>query len=154
VDVSFVSGVWFPTGSSWHFVPKPGRLVSRLFWTTRPPAPKQISRYLNSIVMGLRPTCAGMPVIGAFLDAHYDARGGSGYVLDKRVRVWQTNKAVERSELLIGFCARYGLAVGDVEDCERFLLANSGRVGIVSHPVLDRMMEVDLADLADRPVSF
>jgi len=34
------------------------------------------------------------------------------------------------------------------------LTACRGRVGIVSHPVLDRLMEVDLSDLASRPLSL
>lgn len=156
MDVSFISGVWFPSSPShWAFVPKPGRLLARLFWSVRPPSERARQRYLNSIVLGLRPSCQALPVIAAFLDAHFDAAAGTGgVVVDKRLDVWaaghyQVNPVVLRA----AFCSRYGLTDFQVADAEGLLSSCHGLIGLVSHDTLDRIMAVDLADVRDRPLT-
>jgi len=154
-DVSFISGVWFCAASDWIFVPKPGRLLARLFWSTHPPPPKLRQRYLNAIVLGLRPSCGDIPVVGEFLDAHYDkgAPVDAPRSLDKRLKVWSVGKSASRQAMVAAFCARYGVSEEEIVDVESFLRGVKGRVGLVSHPVLDRLVEVDLADLSERPLS-
>jgi len=152
-DVSFISGIWLPIEDDWLFIPRPGRLLARLFWTTRPPPPKKRQLYLNSIVLGLRPTCGQIPVIGAFLDAHYGDVSGAAIPHEKRLKVWGVGKTAPRAALLRVMASRYGLTEEEMVEAEEFLTSLAGRVGVFSHPVLDRIMEVDLADLAGRPLS-
>jgi len=153
-DVSFISGVWFPAADTWLFMPKPGRLLARLFWSVRPPPPKRRQAFLNSIVLGLMPTCRGMPVIDAFLSAHYDPgvtadRSGASYSATK---IWSRGRSPGES-MMGAFCARYSLNPDDVRDAEELITQARGRQGFLCHPVFDRLMAVDLADLADRPLS-
>lgn len=154
-DVSFVSGVWFNAGR-WVFMPKPGRLVARLFWSTHPPPAKDFQAYRNGIVLGLRASCSGIPVLGAFLEAHYDPGKGHFAPADKRALMyaWSGGNAPCRAEVMREFCYRYHLTEAEVLDCERMLSSCRGLVGLVSHPVLTKMMDVDLADPQGRLLSL
>lgn len=155
MDVSFISGVWWPAGDAYVFTPKPGRLVARLFWSTRAPSARLAQAYRNGVVLGLRPTCAALPVVGAFLDAHFVAGVRAVEPLDKQHhRVFSATASATRASLMPSFLDRYGLTVSAVLDCELLLQQCAHRVGLVSHPVLDRLMEVDLADLSVRPLSL
>jgi hypothetical protein len=55
--------------------------------------------------------------------------------------------------MMDAFCARYSLNPDDVRDAEELIMQARGRQGFLCHPVFDRLMAVDLADLADRPLS-
>lgn len=156
-DVSFISGIWFPLpAGQWLFTPKPGRLLSRLFWTVHPPADKRAAEYRNGIVAGLRGTCGAMPVVGAFLEAHVDATRGStpNPAWEHRsCLVVESGFFYTRNDVFPAFLKRYGLSAEDVDSAEALLRDSAGRTGIVSHPVFDRLMDVDCSDLHDRPVA-
>jgi len=154
-DVSFVSGIWLDAGDTWRFMPKPGRLVARLFWTTHPPPPRKVDAYRNGIVLGLRATCGGLPVLGAFLDAHYTVGVKADVAHDKRALsfTWACSEDIAKLDVMRSFCDRYDLDPSAIADCELFLTRCAGKVGLISHPVLDRLMEVDLADIHARPLS-
>lgn len=154
-EVSFISGVWFPVGEDWIFVPKPGRLLARLFWAVHPPPAKTRQNYLNSIVLGLRPSCGDMPIVSAFLDAHYEeAVAPCGpWAVGKYLKTWSVGKRAESQLLAEAMCARYGISMLDIDAAEVAIREARGRVGLLSHPVLDRILEVDLADLDVRPLA-
>lgn len=154
-DVSFVSGVWFKLPSGCVFCPKPGRLLARLFWTVRPPPAKKRQLYLNAVVSGLLPTCHDVPVIADFLRAHFTVGiPDVAYVTDKFHWMWSVEQDYNKSDLFEAFCSRYQFHYAEIVDCVALIRSVAGRVGMLSHPVLDRIMEVDLADLADRPLSL
>lgn len=150
-DVSFISGVWLECDSGYLFAPKPGRLLARLFWTTQPPPPGKEQQYLNGIVAGLSPTCSEVPIVRAFLAAHY--REGCEAMIrpDWKYRVCLERVGPIPKGLLAPFCRRYGLTLDDVEAVESFIFEHRGKIGLLSHPVLDRVVAVDLADLDARP---
>jgi len=153
-DVSFISGVWFNNGHKTVFTPKPGRLLARLFWTVRPPYASRTLQYVNGVVAGLRPTAGDMPVIGAFLDAHYRANVETDAIVEWRYKT-QLMRASEgsRGDYLNSFCARYGLSPTQVREAEAFLASCHGKVGFISHPTLDRIVEVDCSDILMRPLT-
>jgi hypothetical protein len=64
--------------------------------------------------------------------------------------LWEGAQNVDPEGLRASFCSRYGLDDLQVADLEGLLVACKGRVGLIAHPVATRLMEVDLADLADR----
>jgi hypothetical protein len=156
IDVSFISGVWLAAGSTFIFIPKPGRLLARLFWTVHPPAPKDVAGYRNGIVVGLRGTCGVVPILRTFLEAHYVAGVDAIFRRDKFSPVWavRADDQVAHGDVLPSFCQRYHLHATEVEEAESFLASCGGFVGLVSHPVLDRVLAVDLAELADRPLAL
>lgn len=159
LDVSFVSAVWFDAGSRFLFCPKPGRLIARLFWTCRPPAQRKANSWRNGIVLGLAPVCSTVPIVRAFLQAHYTPGTRATEVSDRFQWSGAYFGAGRREPpsfeaLLPAFCCRYDLSRAEVHAAEAFILEHRGKVGLLSHPVLDRIMEVDLADLADRPLAM
>lgn len=154
-DVSFISGIWFPISEGYIFTPKPGRLLSRLFWSVKPPSRKRFKSHVHSIVVGMQATCGTMPVIGAFLDSA-DYVGETildpvGYWEEYKRKFWFENHRITRSEFMPGFLARYGLTQADVEAVEAMFLNLRNRIGIVNHPILSRILAVDLAGVEERP---
>lgn len=154
-DASFISGVWFLGDGKHAFAPKPGRLLARLFWTVRPPPPKRVREYCNGIVAGLTPTCGDMPVIGAFLAAHKRDDVETDAIAEWRYRthLQAADRPSRREQLMKNFCARYGLTRAEVEECEAMFAKHKHQVGFISHPVIDKLMRVDLADVAERPTT-
>lgn len=144
--VSFISGCWMRRSrGGFAFVPKPGRLLARLFWTVKPPSAKDLRAYVNGVVDGLANSCGSMPIIGAFLRAH---RTGTVSIASKRYMNFATSSVVEvaRDE----FCSRYGLPLDSVEPTESLLGSLAGMVGLFSCPVLERILECDLCDVGVR----
>jgi hypothetical protein len=152
LDLTFISGCFFPNRKGFVFTPKPGRLLRRLFWTTKPPPPKKFEAWRRGIVLGLMPTCSGMPVIEAFLRRHateggevfYDRTGL--YRAEMYGLVEQSFDSVSRE----AFMYKYGLNEAMVNDIEAQFCA-CGDVGLFRHVVTDLIEEVDLADVLDRP---
>jgi hypothetical protein len=52
-DCSFVSGVFLRARDVLWFVPKLGRLMSRLWWTVTPPAPRHRAAFMRGVSRGL-----------------------------------------------------------------------------------------------------
>jgi hypothetical protein len=154
-DVSFISGIWFPIDEGFIFTPKPGRLLARLFWSVKPPSKKKFRPHIHSIVAGMQATCGTMPVIGAFLVSqdypNEPVLPPVGYWEEYKRLFWADNHTVPRRSFLNGFLRRYGLDESSIEDVETLFLNNQHRIGIVSHPVLDRIAAVDMSDIDKRP---
>jgi hypothetical protein len=151
-DITFISGMWFPTKDGLVFTPKPGRLLARLFWTTKPPAKRKRQLYNDSIALGLMPVCGGLPVIGAFLRAHYS--GGvkrvslGGY--DHWLRKFADETTYDES-VVLSYCVRYGVCASDLTALEGRITSRAGQVGVWADPVMEQICRVDLAGLLDRP---
>jgi len=144
---SFVSSIWVTDGSVIGFVPKPGRLLARLFWTVHPPSPRMRAIYLRSIVRGLVGVCGDLPVIRVLLQ-RFDSEG--------EVRVSDKSRWYSTTTIRFGpgiwdhFADRYSLTVAELVDCERWLGTLPVEPGFLQHPVIQRMVDVDMADLLDR----
>lgn len=156
VDVSFISGVWFPARDGNVFTPKPGRLLSRLFWTLRPPSRKKLGQYNHAIALGLLPTCGGLPVVGAFLRAHMMAGGPEDYnrgivgSYEHWLRKFRPDISYD-GKVVQSFCERYRLTVSDFDYLEKRLMDKAGRVGLWNDDVGKVICDVDCASLLDRP---
>jgi hypothetical protein len=149
-DVSFISGIWLPGPNGFFFAPKPGRLLKRLFWTTKTVARKKVKDWRHSVVAGLSPTLAGVPVIASWLKKN--DTGGKIIDTGKDLSRWQSEVEADRTQLLYYFAARYGVSVLDLINVEKFIMDVPIERGLVTHPVLERMAEVDNADIDIRPV--
>jgi len=148
-DVSFISGIWCDAGGL-LFVPKPGRLLSRLMWTTKPPIPRDFDAYVHSVVVGQRDLSGFLPVMNAFYRAN--DRDARLIATGKRPLVDPGLPDVDPMRVFAWFCDRYSIVPAEIADCESFVLGHAGKVGLLVHPVLDQIMSVDLSDLGDRPV--
>jgi hypothetical protein len=144
--VTFISGFW-ARGAEMAFLPLPGRLVARLWWTISPPGKKRYAAYQRGVARGLLGVCGSLPIVGTWL-RKFDSKGEAERV----------NKGCNFHEQTANFSGygesimaeRYGVSVGDIRDLDSWLQTLPAAPLMVSHPVLDKMMSVDLADIAVR----
>lgn len=144
-DASFISGIWARDGGRLRFIPKPGRLLARLFWTMNPPGWKKRDSYMHSVVAGLR-VLSLMPVMRVLLAAH-DVVGA------KLVKVSKRDVKFDRSEPFeceAYFCSRYRTTPSEIAEVEGLIKQALGKPSYFRHPLFDRMEAVDLADVASR----
>jgi hypothetical protein len=146
-DVSFVSGVWVSDGCKTAFVPKPGRLISRLWWTVNPPSKKNVSAYTRGVARSIKAACSSLPVVRVFL-SKFDSDGSA--LATKNGMIYQESDNQLGPEIWEHFALRYGTSVMELKECEAWLESLPSRPLFLVHPVLDRLMEVDLADAPDR----
>lgn len=147
-DVSFISGIWYLSeAETISFIPKPGRLLARLFWTTSPPSRRRYNDYMHSIVAGLRPACGSIPVISTFLE-HHD-RQGKIISVGKDFTLTSTTVTCSSEVVLEEFCRRYGCDRDEIASLESAIRRSTGP-SLLVHPLIDKINEVDLADISDR----
>jgi len=154
LDVSFISGTFFQRDNgAFVFTPKPGATITKLFWTVKPPGKRAHDDYIHAIVTGMRSLCGFVPVMDSFLAANDRQPHGVRAFVDK---YWLRNVAQEavcREEILSSFCVKYNVTTDEVVQLEEFFAGLQGCVGIVRHPVIDKLLAIDLAELADRYVA-
>jgi len=147
-EVSFISGVWYPTPNGFTFGPKLGRLLARLFWTTKMVPKRKRSAWRHSVAMGLLGFFGEVPILRAWLSRNRCI--GAPVIEVEKLNV---EYAVIKGGLLGEYISqRYNISMADICEVEAFIMSLPPRPGYVSHPVLDAIMEVDLADIFDRPV--
>jgi hypothetical protein len=152
-DVSFISGSFCKTVSGHTFVPKFGRQVARLFWTTSKPGhkPEKLAIFKRGVILGLLPILGGIPVMREFLEANMPE--GEGPAWDFGYKFSQVSAAeFDSHQMMDWLCRKYHTTPGEIESCSRFLLCHKNKIGVIRHTLLDKFMEVDLADLSQRPL--
>lgn len=157
-DCTFISGLWAPCVGGLAFIPKPGRLIAKLFWSVKFPSAKMRDQHVRTIIQGHLPVCSGLPVVGAFLRANDVVVN----LYRKLVMKWKQycfqhyESEIVWDDLVIRkfFCHRYGITFADIDLVEDFLVDNAGHIGLIVHPVLTRIMEVDLCSLEDRDLLY
>lgn len=153
-ETSFISGSFaIDDERKIAFVPKPGRLLTRLMWTVHPPAPKQVKGYLRGVALGLLPTVGGMPVIGAWLRC-YDDEEIKIVELGKQWKKWMFGDTKTAPRLKGWFRRRYGLDDREVEELENTLILNAYNRCFVKSPALRRIIHVDTCGLDEREVGL
>lgn len=157
-DVTFVSGLWCPTAVGHHFIPKPGRLLKRLFWTCKPLTNKTEDAWRHAVVSGLRPTCINLPVIGSFLKSNdrvptkplpehlskeldyrgrmYAPKGMTPVVYDEVTNEW--------------FRDRYKLSRKQVLELEAYLTECGQGKGLMIHHLLEQISDIDNCEVDER----
>lgn len=147
-DVSFISGIFALVAGRHVFVPKPGKLLAKLFWTVSPPSHRTLAAYQRGVVAGLMPACGGIPVVRMFLRA-FAGVGKATY--NPRGFVYHKSNAIPaHADLDAWFSDRYAVSPRDVASCESFLAALPAERLVISHPLLTRIAQVDLASTEDR----
>lgn len=148
-DLTFISAHWLCVGDNrYAFVPLLGRLLSRLWWTMKPPSRKNLPGYKTSVALGLMQGVRGIPIYEDFLTVSNPGVkpvGESG---------WEYAGYVDTSiDGRAGVRRKYGLCDSEIDDLIMFIrMAPSGAV-YAKHPVADKIIARDLADIHQRVVS-
>jgi hypothetical protein len=139
-DVSFISGQFWPAlGGGLFFTPLAGRLLSRLWWTVKPPSQRRLADYKHSVVAGLIPACGEIPLMRDFLLAHDTC--GRVIDVDKDFTVTSTKAYGDPDMIELVWNHRYGPVPPGLE---------FGGTGILVHPYLETVVARDCGSLADR----
>lgn len=148
-DTSFISGIFLRDALTQRlgFFPSLGRILARLWWTTRDVAAKNRIDHCYSVASGLRDAVGAMPCYGSFLRPHL-ARGG---------RIIETGKGrhtahtVEQAgDYSASLAMRYGLTAVELAEFDAFLAGLAPAPSHVIHPIADVIFAKDLADIGDR----
>jgi hypothetical protein len=142
-QTSFISGIFMDDKDEWYFTPTPGRLLHRLWWTANPPAAKDVDAYRRGVALGLLPTCGSIPIIRVLLRKFE----GSGRVGKSDKGYTFRSSEYGAVDFVEAMSRRYGLSPRDILECESWMESLPAEPLMLVHPVLDRMLEVDEADI-------
>lgn len=147
-DTSFISGIFAYAGERIFFIPRPGKLLAKLFWTVNPPSVRNSRAYQRGVARGLLPSCGSIPIVRSFLRAFDD--GGAGAIYNPRGYVFHGQDVDVGEQFMVWFCQRYGVSEAEVRACEaRLSLLPSEPIAIID-PMLELLANRDLCDLVDR----
>jgi hypothetical protein len=146
-QVTFISGMWIGDGGRVGFVPLPGRLFARLWWTVSPPSLRKMEPYRRGVARGLTPVAGDIPLVRRLLTA-FDTQGVA--IATDKGRAFRGSQYTFSDGIWVAMERRYGLTAQAIADCEAWLESLPAEPLVLKHPVLDRLMEVDLADIAVR----
>lgn len=144
-DISYISGIFAVTDQGVKFIAKPGRLLSLLFWTVKPPSPKprMLRGYQRGVAKGVLPTMGCVPVIGPWLQSI----GDEGFTIPDRSRRRYTYGATVNADFTGWFQRRYNLSTTDIARVEELLVGVNAQRCIISDPVLNRIVDRDMQDI-------
>lgn len=147
--VSFISGIFMFDSKRYHFLPSPGRLLSRLWWAVHAPDPKNLSAYIRGVAKGLVKVVSGLPVL-ELLIGKFDSDGDviktdKGYLFKNSANEFDPG-------VRDYFRRRYGITESELLDVEEYMSGLPVEPLILVHPVLDRIVEIDTADITVRGV--
>jgi hypothetical protein len=159
-DVSFLSGIWVDTGDASHpfgFIPKPGRILARCFWTTQKLSRNQELSWRRDVSECLLTGLQGVPIVTEWLEtsgSSTNVRKGEDLIVgDRNYTSFEfVNRIVNCHKW---FQDRYGLTTSEILSATT-MIRDLGPmdIGLIVHPTLDRIMEVDLCDIDVREEGF
>jgi hypothetical protein len=148
-DASFASGIFLPNRSEWVFLPKPGRLLAKLFWADSKPSKKNLAAYQRGVALGLMPTCGTLPLIRVLLRKF---SGDGPVIASRKGEAFRAQDVQWDDNIWLLMADRYTIPAFALRECESWMETLPAVPLLLRHPVLDRILEVDLASLADREV--
>jgi hypothetical protein len=158
---TFASGRFYPTREGgWVFGPLIGRLLGRLFWSKTAINETERKRWHKTIGMGLWPVCHGIPVLRKFLQWSYNLtevvmpREEALQHFEHEFEMYRGLEVRFDEGMMFRYVALvYSVSVVELQDVEKYLSSHDcTRRVLLRHPVLDKLVAHDCADLLDRPV--
>jgi hypothetical protein len=146
-QTTFISGMWISDGVKIGFVPIPGRLFARLWWTVKPPGKKSLKKYLRGVARGMQQSCGTIPLVRVLLSA-FDSSGDS--INSMKGFVYRNASYCFGDGIWLSLALRYSLPVVVLREFEEWLKSLPPEPLLLVHPVLARIAEVDLSDISDR----
>lgn len=158
-DISFISGQWYPSGDPncpYFFGPKPGRLLRRLFWTTKHLPVKQRAAWVAAVVLGMASVCNHIPIIREWNRTTLRNAGPVTHRLtvglDKYLETYKLEGVRVNDEVVMqDFLERYSLSRDDVQRVEQIIKSVTLPTALVVDPILDVLEERDLVGVDVRP---
>lgn len=153
---SFVSGVFCQSTDSIIFLPVPGRLLQRLFWTTKSVRRKDIANWRFTVALGLWPLLENVPILRAFLNRHMNVGVCKTGVLtrDQFYRHKRFSDTVGPAEVPAAkwMMERYGISGADIKHAEDYIYGLGADFGIMENEILSHIVSVDNENVCSRRV--
>lgn len=143
----FLSCTFMPDrDGSYAMLPKPGRLLAKLFWTWRAVPEARRGAYVREVAIAFDGRFSGCTFLERWLGWHRDHPIRRGYKMP-----WQPAQPVHPSPIdwPTFFACRYSLPMPP-EDLIAHLDVPYGQTALISHWWTDAVQEYDLADPSER----
>jgi hypothetical protein len=147
-QVSFISGIFLMSRGEWRFTPTPGRLLRRLWWSVAPPSDRNLDAHRRGVVLGLLPVCHDIPIVRVWLRKF---EGEGRHLASTKGYVFKGSK-YDNDDFMDQFCRRYDISPVDVAECEQYLECLPPSPLLIVHPVLERIVAVDEAEIDERGI--
>jgi len=149
LDVTFISGVFYPlVGSGFSFGPIMGRMLKKLFYSTRQRAPKTEAAWRSTVAESFMAFFGDAPILRVFLKRQIstckrvESDKYQAKLLDRRPPIDWT----------MYMWRRYQLTWEDVRTAEAFLSHLPVSPGYIYQETLQDMVRIDTVDILERPV--
>lgn len=153
-DVTFISACFLAQGEDLVFVPVLGRLLLRLWWTTKPPK-KHVDDYMHGVACGLLPAVGG---VALYRDLVSIGLKRSVVAHDRMVAFcrerWRHSAFYGVAQGGDGFesalAVRYGCSVKDIREFAKFLRGLPAQPSFANHPLADAIISRDVSEVTGR----
>jgi len=145
MNVSFVSGIWAPSGDQCVFIPKPGRQLSGLLWTHRMVTIKNCDEHAAGVVAGLPGCYWRLPVISQFFAPYRRNHATVDVEWEKKLQ-FQSTRMIDEG----WFELRYRTNPDEIEKCISMIPKNKSPYSIFKHELTERITNIDLEDAPSR----
>jgi hypothetical protein len=154
IDVSFISGCWLRADGGFKFCPKLGRLFAKLWWTVQPPSARHALSYRQGVVSGLGVSVGDVPLYRDFLRAETAKPMAPEQVSrDFARKLGFLGGNAANADTTIDLMRKYHLLPSEFEGLATFLRELPMYPCYFSTELVDRVLDVDLADLQVRPLA-
>jgi len=148
LDVTFISACWYPrVDGTYAFGPIIGKQLIGLFWTVKPICDKMTKVYTSSVARAFLPSFEDCPVMEEFLRRQITT--SSEMEIDKYLKKLVPMKGIDWS---FYFEAKYQLAAEDCSKVNEYLRTLPRQPLMIVNPVMDKIIDVDTADISVRPL--
>ncbi len=154
-DVTFISARWYPTGrvEEYLFAPKVSSILDKLFWTVKPLTPAKEAEMREAICKCVNVIMPDFPIVKEFIQAN---RTGAivSMVVDefKYAYIFNKHQRANYGEVYRHLLDLYHLLPSELDSLLRLIKENAGRIGVLKHDTIDKLRQVDRADIATRPL--
>lgn len=143
-ECEFLSSRWWPTDDGWKLGPKPGRILARLGYTYKIPAPGMEYIWLKSVMQGLEYETSHVPIAADYIGHYLTLLTGI-----QAPTIHEDHKVVAKvktpiSEKALTYASQmYGVSKELINDFRALIWKIDHPTVAVNHPVFDRIIEVD-----------
>jgi len=152
-DIVFLNQRPYRVGEEYVWAPLIGRLISRLFWTTKSPRDPLV--YTSEIVRAFMTTANHVPILNDFLMRIWyltspevigvnKHRRGFNLTDEMYLKIVNQSPSMESQETRDMVMSIYGLSSLDFDQLRHYIQTLPSLTTTLSHPLLDRLFDVDL----------
>jgi len=149
-DAQFCSGRFWPSSIGIIFGPKPGRVLAKTFHSKiLYHKEKDAVAWVRGVALGMRLDTAHIPILRVVIARvlYLTENVKAGIVIDEKHVAHAVRSGEATDETFEMMNHVYGYAKHEIVECEEWIVKNMNSLTITfSHPVLNRIVEIDAPD--------